>query len=270
MSYPIDISEEAGVRYLHFGSTWIQGAMRIARPWNLELEYTREMMASLLLREGGGKAAGHPPAYSSRVLREDARWPRKVLLIGLGAASLTKFLYRHRPLAHLTIVEIEPAVVAAAQQYFKLPEDDKRIHIVIGDGAEYVLGTNKKFDLILVDGFNDHAHPGELNTLPFYQACRTRLSNEGIMAVNLIGISRGAMGGFRYITQAFEDRALMFPSCESGNTIAFAAGGEPVDITFDELKENALALKQQAGLNLLPTLARLAQARTCLNDTLTL
>jgi len=122
-------------RFLHFGSSWIQGAMRIARPWNLELEYTKEMMASLLLRD-------------------EARWPRKVLLIGLGAASLTKFLYRNYPLAHLTIVEIEPAVVAAARQFFKLPEDNKRINLIIADGVEYVLGTDKKFDLILVDGFN--------------------------------------------------------------------------------------------------------------------
>jgi len=251
VSFPIDISEEAGVRYLHFGSSWVQGAMRIARPWNLELEYTREMMASLLLRD-------------------DARWPRKVLLIGLGAASLTKFLYHNRPLAHLTIVEIEPGVVAAARQFFKLPEDDKRIHLVIGDGAEFVLGTGKKFDLILVDGFNEHAHPGELNSLPFYQACRSRLSDDGVLAVNLLGLSRGVMGGFAHICTAFEDRALMFPSCESGNTIAFAAEGDTIDISFDDLKKNALALKEEAGLNLLPTLTRLAQARTCLNDRLVL
>ena len=251
MSISIDISEAAGVRYLHFGSTWVQGAMRIARPWNLELEYTREMMVSLLLRD-------------------EARWPRKILLIGLGAASLTKFLYRNRPLAHLTIVEIEPGVVAAARQFFKLPEDNKRIHMVNGDGAEFVLGTDKKFDLILVDGFNEHAHPGALNTLPFYQACRCRLSNDGVLAVNLLGLSRGVTGGFAHISTAFEDRALMFPSCESGNTIAFAAEGEPIKISFDELKENALALKQEAGLNLLPTLARLAQAKTCLNNRLIL
>lgn len=251
MTTSIDISEQAGVRYLHFGSSWIQGAMRIARPWNLELEYTREMMASLLLRD-------------------DARWPRKVLLIGLGAASLTKFLYRNRPLAHLTIVEIEPAVVAAARQFFKLPEDDKRIHLVIGDGAEYVLGTDKKFDLILVDGFNEHAHPGALNTLPFYQACRTRLSDEGIMAVNLLGLSRGVMGGFTHILNAFEDRALMFPSCESGNTIAFAAAGEPIDVSLDDLKEQARTLKEETGVNLLPTLTRLEQAQSCLGGILKL
>ena len=48
MSTPIDISEENGVRYLHFGSEWVQGAMRIRRPYALELAYTREMMAPLL------------------------------------------------------------------------------------------------------------------------------------------------------------------------------------------------------------------------------
>lgn len=225
--------------------------MRIARPWNLELEYTREMMASLLLRD-------------------DAHWPRKVLLIGLGAASLTKFLYRNLPLAHLTVVEIEPAVVAAARQFFKLPEDPRRVNIVIGDGAEYVLNNDKKFDLILVDGFDENARSGALDTLPFYQACRARLSDDGILAVNLLGNSRGFEASSKRIMAAFTDRALVFPSCESGNAIAFAAAGNPVEISFDDLKENALVLKEQTGLNLLPTLTRLAQAKTCLNNRLIL
>ena len=77
MTTPIDISEESGVRYLHFGSEWVQGAMRIRKPDALELDYTREMMAGLLLR--------------------DAPWPRRVLLIGLGAGSLTKFIHRCSP-----------------------------------------------------------------------------------------------------------------------------------------------------------------------------
>ncbi|MDD5180475.1 MAG: fused MFS/spermidine synthase [Gallionellaceae bacterium] len=251
MTMHINISEQSGVRYLHFGTSWIQGAMRIARPWSLELEYTREMMASLLLRD-----AGH--------------WPRKVLLIGLGAASLTKFLYRHRLLAHLTVVEIDPDVVVSARLYFKLPEDAKRIHLVVGDGAEYVLNSSKKFDLILVDGFDHNARAGVLDTLPFYQMCRERLGNEGVLAVNLLGRSRGFKGSMARICTAFEDRALVFPSCESGNAIAFAAAGQPIEISLDDLKENALALKEETGLNLLPTVARLAQAKTCLNNRLVL
>jgi spermidine synthase len=64
------LSEEDGVRYLHFGTEWIQGGMRIARPWQLELEYQKQMMAlALFLPE-----------------------PQRILQLGLGAAALTKFL----------------------------------------------------------------------------------------------------------------------------------------------------------------------------------
>lgn len=251
MAISIDIREEAGVRTLHFGSEWIQGAMRIARPWNLELDYTKEMMASLLLRE-------------------ESRFPRKVLLIGLGAASLTKFLYRHRLLAHLTVVEIEAGVVAAARQFFKLPEDPKRLNIVIGDGVKFVMNSEKTWDLILVDGFDANARAGALDTLPFYQMCRARLNNNGILSVNLFSRSKGFEAGVARISTAFDGRALIFPSCDSGNAIAFAAAGDPVRITLDDLKQQALTLKAETGLNLLPTLARLEQWQTCANGILEL
>ncbi|MFA6014918.1 MAG: fused MFS/spermidine synthase [Gallionellaceae bacterium] len=244
MALKIDISEEAGVRSLHFGSDWVQGAMRIARPWNLELEYTKEMMASLLLRE-------------------DSHFPRKVLLIGLGAASLTKFLYRNYPLAKLTVVEIEPGVVAAARQFFKLPEDPLRLKMVIGDGAEFVLNSTQTYDLILVDGFDADARAGALDTAPFYQAVRAHLNDNGIMAVNLLGRSKGFAASVERIKKAFEGRAIAFPSCDSGNTICIAAAGDPVIISLDDLKDQAIDLKEKIGLNLLPTLTRLEQAQSC-------
>jgi spermidine synthase len=244
MTVSIDIREEAGVRTLHFGSEWIQGAMRIARPWSLELDYTREMMTCLLMRE-------------------NENWPRNVLLIGLGAASLAKFLYRNLPRAKLTVVEIEPAVVAAARQFFKLPEDPLRLNIVIGDGAEYILQSNRSYDLILVDGFDANARAGALDTLPFYQACRAKLSQTGILAVNLLGRSRGFKASVERINQAFDGRALAFPSCDSGNAIAFAAAGETVRLPLVELKERATALKEACGLNLAPTLSRLERWQTC-------
>jgi spermidine synthase len=248
MSFPIDIREEAGVRYLHFGSDWIQGAMRIARPWHLELEYIREMMTTLLLRDA----------------------PRRVLIIGLGAASLTKFLYRHYPLAHLTVVEIQPAVVAAARQFFKLPQDDKRIHLVIGNGVEFIQSSDKHYDLILVDGYDEEGHSAQLEMQTFYQACRAHLSQQGILAANLLTRNRSFSATCTRIASVFETRALILPLSESGNAIALAAAGNPIELTLDEIKDNALALKEQTGLNLLPTLVRLTQARTCLNNTLML
>ncbi len=244
MSFPIDISEEAGVRYLHFGSDWIQGAMRIARPWALELDYTREMMASLLLRPETG-------------------WPKSVLQIGLGAASITKFLYRHRPQTKLTVVEIEPAVVAAARAYFKLPDESTQLKIEIADGVEWLANTKKSFDLIMIDGFDENARAGALDTQPYYEVCRAHLRADGLLVVNLLSRSRGFGASVGRIGAAFEGRTMVFPSCDHGNAVAFAAVGDPIDLPLVELKERAQTLKKETGLNLLPTVARLAQWGRC-------
>lgn len=245
----IQVSESAGVRYLHFGSHWIQGAMRVGRPWALELDYTREMMASLLLRPG-------------------AEWPRSVLLIGLGAASLTKFLYRHRPTARLTVVEIEPEVVDVARQYFKLPDEDARLRIHLDDGAAFVAACDRRFDLILVDGFDENARTGLLDTLPFYLNCKAKMSDTGLLVTNLLSKRKGVRRSVERLAEAFDGRALAFPSCDSGNVVAFAATGAPVQHTLGDLKTRARALKTATDLNLLPTLSRLEHSRHCPGGTL--
>ena len=238
------VSEEAGVRYLHFGSHWIQGAMRVARPWSLELDYTREMMAVLLLRP-------------------DADWPRSALLVGLGAASVAKFLHRHRPAARITVVEIEAEVVHVARQHFKMPEEDARFRVVIDDGAEFIQMTDSRYDLILVDGFDEHARTGLLDTLPFYLNCKARLSDAGLLVTNLLSKRKGVRKSMDRITEAFDGRAVSFPSCDSGNVVAFAATGNPVSHSLSELKSSARKLLAETSLNLQPTIARLEQANQC-------
>lgn len=238
----IDISEEAGVRYLHFGSHWIQGAMRIARPWALELEYTRDMMAALLL---------HPRRT----------WPRTVLQIGLGAASLTKFLYRNRPRSKLTVIEIERDVLVAAMHFFKLPEDASRLDIEIGDGHAFMASTERRFDLILVDGFDAKGRAGMLDTVPFYCNCRARLTDQGLMVTNLLSRRRGAVESVARIREAFSDRVLVLPQSEAGNTVALATGGDTITATPDQLREAAGKLRADTGLNLLPTVSRLVLTR---------
>ena len=239
--HPVDISEEDGVRYLHFGSDWVQGAMRIARPWSLELAYTREMMAGLLLR----------PA---------ANWPRSALLVGLGAGSLAKYIHRHLPDCRITVVEINPQVEFIARQFFKLPDDPQRLDVVIGCGADYMLGGGRSFDMILVDGFDPGGRSGPLDTLPFYQACRARLSDDGLLGVNLLGRDRTFATSVERLKQAFDGRVAVLPSCDSGNTIAFASGGQPVDVSLDDMRSRATQLKKDTRLDLLPTISRLQLA----------
>ncbi|WP_153111547.1 fused MFS/spermidine synthase [Propionivibrio limicola] len=244
----IDISEEAGIRYLNFSERFIQGAMRIQRPNALELAYTREMMAGLLMR--------------------DAPWPREALLVGLGAGSLAKFIYHEFPETRITVIEIDPQVEIIARLHFNLPDDPHRLRIIIGDGADFMLAGGKSFDYILIDGFDKNGRAGTLDTLPFYQACRSRLTHNGLMAVNLLGRSRGFVASKERITDAFDGRAVVFPSCDSGNAIAFATGGDTVDVAFDELVNRARTLRDKTGLNLLPTLPRLQTSGRLMMDCL--
>ena len=247
----IEVSEEAGVRYLHFGSDWIQGAMRIARPWSLELDYTREMMTCLLLRP-------------------EQRWPRRALLVGLGAASLTKFLHRHRPNARITVVEIESRVIAVARQHFKLPEQSTHLDIVIADAVDFMMQHGPRYDLILVDGFDADARAGMLDTLPFYVNCRARLTDDGMLITNLLSRRKDFRHSVARIKQAFDDRAFAFPSCDNGNAIAVAVTGEQLELTMEDLKKAAVKLKKHTGLNLLPTVVRLEQSTTCAGGVLSI
>jgi spermidine synthase len=237
----IAISEERGVRYLHFGSPYVQGAMRIARPWTLELEYTRELMLPLVLRAGRD-------------------WPAHVLQIGLGSASITRFLHRHRPKARMTVVEILPEVVATARQYFKLPEESARLRIEIAEGSDYVAGKVRSFDLIVVDGFDAEGRAGLLDTLPFFHNCRERLAARGLMSLNLIDRGSGVKASIERLRSAFDGHILVVPKRTGGNTVVLAAKDGPVIESPEALKPNALKIKAGTGLDLMPTVDRLMSA----------
>lgn len=237
---PIQVSEEDGVRYLHFGSRWVQGAMRIARPWSLELEYTRDMVMPLLLRG-------------------DRSWPRTALLIGLGAGSLTKFLYRHRPKTRISVIEWDERVAVVAYRHFKLPHDPSRLTVVIDEGSAFLERTRSTHDLILVDGFDENARAGALETLPFYRLCRSRLSDTGMLAVNLLGRSRGAKATIERIESAFPGRFVAMGPSESGNRVVLASRRRAATCALAELRARAKTFRTETALNLEPSVDRLAQ-----------
>jgi spermidine synthase len=73
----------------------------------------------------------------------------------------------------------------------------------------------------------------------------------------LLGKDRGFAASVDRLRSAFAGRIAVFPSCESGNTIAFATGGAAVTVALDDLRARALDVKNATGLDLLPTITRL-------------
>lgn len=73
---------------------------------------------------------------------------KSVLVVGLGGGVLCQFLKRFYPGVNVTAVEIDPAVVKVAKEYFGLRES-KSMKVVVADGLK-VVGRNK-YDVIMFD-----------------------------------------------------------------------------------------------------------------------
>ena len=226
----VTLSEADGVRYLHFGTEWVQGAMSLAHPHRLELEYQQQMMAPLLF-----------------VPR-----PGQVLQLGLGAAALTKFCYRHLRLSRITAVDIDPAVIQVARHWFSLPPDDERLRVVRADAGAYLGKARAQADWLQVDLYDAAARGPVFDDAPFYQDCRAALRDGGVAAFNLFG--RSLQPSVEALSTAFGRRWLRLPRSAAGNTVVLAFAGAPdapdAPLTWevDELIARARRFEARFGL----------------------
>jgi spermidine synthase len=226
LQQPVTLSESAGVRYLHFGTEWVQGAMRIAHPYRLELEYQQQMMAPMLLLPR----------------------PRRVLQLGLGAAALTKFCHRHLPFTETVVVELDRTVIGTARRWFALPKDDDRLSIVCDDAMAYLQRPRRArfFDWLQVDLYDAGARGPVYDDRPFYTACRRVLREPGIASFNLFGRRCGP--SLDRIAAAFDGRVIVMDEAGAGNRVAVAAVGPIIRIEPRQLRERADAIEARSGL----------------------
>ena len=224
--HSVTIAEEDGVRSLHIGGTAIQSAMRMSAPDELELHYTRAMMAFLLFNE-------HPD---------------HVLMIGLGGGSIAKFIHRRMPNTRIAVVEIRQEVVAAARSFFSFPPDDDRLAVVIGDGARHVPGHPGSADVILLDGFENGRQPSSLCSQAFYDAACEALRPGGILAVNFMAFDRKLDALCARLERSFAGRVLQMEAADHVNVIVLAFKGGPACFAIKNLRRRALALRETFGL----------------------
>jgi spermidine synthase len=220
------VSERHGVRTLHIGSDTVQSAMRLARPNDLELSYTRSMMAFLLF----------VPA------------PRRALLIGLGGGSVAKFMFHKLPSVHIKAIEVSSHVVAIARNYFHVPADNPRLEVVIADGAEYIVREDAAADAVIVDGYDADAHAEELASKAFYAACRERLNPGGMFVVNLWGGDRMFATLLKRIEAAFPHGTLCLPAERPGNVIVFGFKDDPGSFEWKKILLRAERLEDDLGI----------------------
>jgi len=227
----VNFSDQGNIRYLHLGTEWVQGSMLLDQPFEIELEYVQRMMAWLLFVE---------PASVSR---------RHAMQLGLGAAALTKFCHKKLRMK-TTAIELNAQVIAACRLWFKLPADDSRLSVILGDAAEVAAhelwrGT---VDSLQVDLYDEQAAAPVLDSEDFYADCKRLLTEDGCMTVNLFGRSSSYARSLKKIASAFgPDAVWAFRPTREGNTVVLALR-EPQRPTRALLAERAETIETRWGL----------------------
>jgi len=178
-----------------------QSCIDLKQPDRLMFEYTQMMLGSLLL------------------IPE----PRSILIIGLGGGTLPRALRALLPNAEIDVVEIDPAVIRVADQYFGYRVDAHQ-HVYEEDGRAYVrrmLRTLQRYQLIMLDAYDQQYIPEHLLTQEFLQQVRSLLAPNGIVAANTFSSSR------LYSNESVTYRAVFgtFYNLKSANRVVLASNG---------------------------------------------
>jgi spermidine synthase len=232
------IVNELGFLALHLDGGNFQSLMRKSQPHRLELGYTRIMMGFLLFNP----------------------LPRDIAMIGLGGGSLPKHCYRHLREASITVVEINPEVVAL-REHFHVPADNERFEIVCADGADYVAGQKATLDVLMVDGFDTAGQAPQLCTRKFYQDAYASLREGGVMVVNILGADSAFDSYLADIGKSFDDAVAVLPSEDCDNKIVFAVKDQSISLGERELMVRADGLEAKHRLNFRQIVAQLMNER---------
>ena len=203
---PATISEADGVRYLHLGTPWVQGAMRIRQSLALELEYIQRMMVWMLLRPSEELTRGH------------------AVQLGLGAAAITRFCHSTLRM-RCTAVEVNPSVIDACRLWFHLPADSPRFEVLNIDACDFVADAARieSAQALCVDLYDHDAASPVLDSADFYRDCYRVLADGGAMSVNLFGRDASFERSAARIAAAFgAAQVWSLRPTKEGNTVVVA------------------------------------------------
>ena len=160
------------VRYIVMDNHGWQSAIFPNEPNNLVFEYTK--------------------AYRLSDELKPAR--RNALMIGGAGMTFPRDFVRNEG-KKIDVVEIDPKMIELAKKYF-LFKEDPAISVIEDDARKYVKYSNNIYDVVLLDAFVGISPPPHLTTFEFISQLKNKLSDDGVMMVNLVGSFTGVRSEF--------------------------------------------------------------------------
>ncbi len=226
----IRVRQFGSIRSLLFvdkdGAEQRQSAADLDSPHALQLGYGRGLLLSLLFR--------HPQ--------------ERVLMVGLGGGDMVRFINHALPETHVDAVEIDPAVVRVAADFFDV-RSGSRTAIHTRDAFEFLGETAERYDVIYMDAFlkppagsDMGALTQRLKTEAFLGDVRGRLRPGGVVAFNLIEADSSTGADLAAIRAVFPS-VYVFGVAGTGN-LAVLATLEENRRSQEELRERAAELPE--------------------------
>ncbi len=177
-----------------------------------------------------------------------------ILILGMGTGTYATACRKYFGNVHIDGVEIDEKITELAHEFFDLPDD---INVVTYDGRAYLNAIEDKYDVIMVDAYQDITIPFQMSSTEFFGAVKEHLKEDGVMIVNM-NMKGSAKGN---ITEHLSDTiASVFENVYtidvhgSTNRELFA-GGEGLTDFGAVLAKELPALKDETLKNYLTNLA---------------
>ncbi|HUC48115.1 MAG TPA: fused MFS/spermidine synthase [Xanthobacteraceae bacterium] len=164
---------------------------------------------------------------------------KRILMVGLGAGSISTYLGRAMPDAQIDVVELDPGVIAAGKKYFGLRENDK-VRFIESDGRVYLNRHKGQYDLILLDAFRELGIPFHMLTKEFYDLVKDHLAPGGAVASNVAANTK------LYVSTLVTLRAV-FPTVDVYPDWADAKFAQAIAVATPSPRPDADTLLQQAA-----------------------
>lgn len=216
------------VRFLGFtrrrGS---QSAINLDDPLDLHFDYTKTAMVCLAFKPE----------------------PKNTAIIGVGGGTFVRYLRHYYPVMLMDLVEVDRDVIEVARKYFALEIDDgMRLHI--RDARKHFKKSKEKYDLIMLDAYNDENIPFHLTTIEFLFLVKSRLADDGVVMANIWSSNTN-----NYFNSMIATYLKVFPNLyifqdERGGNEIFIATMDNEKIPMEELIARAYKLQDEKKLNI--------------------
>lgn len=106
----------------------------------------------------------------------------QVLILGMGTGTYATQLKNYYPNFNIEGVEIDEKITELAGKYFSMPQ---YIKVTTYDGRAYLNAIDKKYDIIMVDAYQDITIPFQMSSVEFFTLVKEHLTDNGVMTVNM-------------------------------------------------------------------------------------